>query len=108
MRIALAQVDVTVADFHGNLALLEAYAARAKQEGAKLVVFPEQALGGYPALDLWEDPQFVRANAESLKELARRLKNGPAALVGCALENKSRTGKPVCNSAALIDGGKLV
>ncbi len=108
MRIALAQLDATVADFAGNLDKLEAAAARAKAAGADLVVFPEQCLGGYPALDLWEEPAFVRASAAALARLSRRLKRGPAAIVGCALESRSRVGKPVANAAALIAGGKVV
>jgi NAD+ synthetase len=106
MRIALAQIDTTVGDIPGNLARIRDAAARARAAGAELAVFPEQALGGYPALDLWEDPDFLRAEAAALKDLARGA-GDMGLLVGCTAKNPRRTGKPILNAAALLHRGKV-
>ncbi|HAM35992.1 MAG TPA: NAD+ synthase [Elusimicrobia bacterium] len=106
MRIALAQINTTVADFSGNLALIRDVAARARAAGAELAVFPEQTLGGYPALDLWEDPDFLKAGERALQDLAR--KTGQMGLiVGCVARNPRSVGKPIWNAAALLHRGKV-
>ena len=106
MRVALAQIDTTVGDIPGNLRLIRDSAARARDAGAQLVVFPEQALGGYPALDLWEDGDFLRAGEAALKDLARG--TGEMGLViGAAMRNPRPVGKPILNAAALLHRGKV-
>ena len=106
MKIALAQINPTIADFNGNLRKIEDFTARARGLGAHLVVFPEQALSGYPALDLWEDPSFVRENALAVKRLAQKNKD-IGVIVGFSSENKARFGKPIHNSAAFLHQGKI-
>lgn len=69
-------------------------------------MFPEQALGGYPALDLWEEAGFVDANLRALRALAREV-GDTAALVGFVDRNRGRSGKPVANAAALLHRGKV-
>src|SRR5205814_1070038 len=46
LRIALAQVNVTVGDIDGNARLIAEWIAGAKDAGAQLVVFPEQTVTG--------------------------------------------------------------
>jgi NAD+ synthetase len=106
MKIALAQIDATVADLAGNSRRILAAASRAKKAGAELVVFPEQSLGGYPALDLWEDRDFLRAQDAAMRDLSRSMPSIPA-IVGVLAPNRNRRGKPVHNSAALIEGGRV-
>ncbi len=106
MRVALAQLDATVGDVRGNMARVRAAAKKASAQGADLTVFPEQMLGGYPALDLLEDPGFVRANREALKALAREA-GEMGLLVGFVDENPRAAGKPVANAAALLHRGKV-
>jgi 5-aminopentanamidase len=47
ITIALAQIDITIADPERNLRKLEDSLAQAAREGARLVLFPEAALTGY-------------------------------------------------------------
>ena len=82
-RLALAQVNPTVGAVDANRERIAAWIGRARDEGADLVVFGEQALGGYPAEDLYLKRHFLRANAEALSELAAGV-SGIAALVGFA------------------------
>ena len=46
LRAALAQMNPTVGDIAGNAARIAEQTARAREEGAQLVVFPELALTG--------------------------------------------------------------
>ena len=107
MKVALAQVDATVGDLRGNTERILAALDEASRRGAHLAVFPEQSLGGYPALDLGEESGFAEANEDALASLARKVR-GTAALVGFVSRNKDRVGKPVRNSAALLHDGKVV
>ena len=61
-RIALAQINPTVGDLDGNAALISDWISQAKKAGAEIVVFPELALTGYPAEDLYLRPDFIAAN----------------------------------------------
>jgi NAD+ synthase (glutamine-hydrolysing) len=81
MRLALAQINTTVGDLDGNRAHILSGLAEARAAGADLVLFPELAVTGYPPEDLLLRPGFVRAAAESLKELASETR-GLTALVG--------------------------
>ena len=107
MKIALAQVDAAVGDLRGNAEKILAALDEAARRGAALAVFPEQTLGGYPALDLWEEPGFAAANERALAALAKKVR-GTAALVGFVSRSRDRVGKPVRNSAALLHGGKVL
>ncbi|MBI4060515.1 MAG: NAD+ synthase [Elusimicrobia bacterium] len=107
MKVALAQIDTTVGDLRGNSEKILAALAEASRRGAGLAVFPEQTLGGYPALDLWEESGFARANEKALSALAQKTR-GAAALVGFVSRSKVRVGKPVRNSAALLHEGRIV
>src|ERR1700727_1744681 len=73
LRIALAQVNATVGDLDGNAALVLAWTGRAAAQGARVVVFPEMALTGYPVEDLALRASFVAASVAALHGLAARL-----------------------------------
>jgi len=83
MRVALAQIDPTVGDIDGNAAKIAEWIGRAHAAGAELTVFPELALPGYPAEDLYLKRHFVAANRRAIEELARGVA-GTAVLVGFA------------------------
>ena len=106
MRIALGQINTTIADFAGNSAKIIDYAQRARSGGAELVMFPELSICGYPPRDLVERPWFVARNRETAEDIARKTE-GIAVIVGLVTPAKSGTGKSVLNSAALLCGGKI-
>ncbi len=73
MRIALAQVNATVGDLAGNADLIVEWTRRAAGQGARLVVFPEMMLTGYPVEDLALRASFVEASIATLDATAERL-----------------------------------
>jgi NAD+ synthase (glutamine-hydrolysing) len=99
LRIALAQVNVTVGDIEGNARLIGDWIGRAREAGAQLVVFPEQAITGYPAEDLWLKPHFVDAARRALDQVASTAE-GLVALVGYP----ERDGATYNSVAVLADG----
>ncbi len=72
LNIALAQVNPTVGDVAGNLALVRRVRDEAAAAGADLVVFPELVLVGYPPEDLVLRPALVEAAAQALRRAAAR------------------------------------
>ncbi len=106
MKIALAQIDARVGYLRGNSERILRALDEAARRGAALAVFPEQTLGGYPALDLWEEPGFDAANERALAALARKVR-GTAALVGFVSRNRDRVGKAARNSVALLHEGRI-
>ncbi len=106
MKIAIAQINPKVGAIAANALKIEAFARRAEDLGADLVVFPELALTGYPPLDLLERKDFIRENLAALDRLAA-LKLKTALAVGYVDLNQGRQGKGLFNSIAFISGGKI-
>ncbi|KAG0162452.1 hypothetical protein DFQ30_001998 [Apophysomyces sp. BC1015] len=73
MKIALAQINVTVGDFAGNIEKIVAAAQAVHDAGASLMVAPELALSGYPPEDLLLRPAFYTVSHAALNELATQL-----------------------------------
>jgi NAD+ synthase (glutamine-hydrolysing) len=61
MLIALAQLNPIVGDLQGNLSQVRKEVEAAARKGARLVVFPELAISGYPPKDLLLKEGFVEA-----------------------------------------------
>lgn len=109
MKIALAQIDPTVGDFTGNLAKIIAASRRAAAQGARLVVFSELCICGYPPADFLEKPSFLARCRSAVEELAEATRELPAALlVGTALPTHTGGGKPAVNAAILMDRGEVL
>ncbi|HEY6893838.1 MAG TPA: NAD+ synthase, partial [Rhodanobacteraceae bacterium] len=77
----------------------------ARRAGADLAVTPELALVGYLPRDLLLSEGFVRRGWQVLADLARELADGPPVLVGLPEPNASEEGRPLYNSAVLLQGG---
>lgn len=103
LRIAQAQINVTVGDFAGNLEKMLRWVGRAKDASAHIVTFPELALCGYPPEDLLIKPRFQRDNKSALERLAAGCQ-GITAIVGFADSANDK----VYNAAALIHDATLV
>jgi len=118
LRIALAQVNGCVGDLAGNAELIVDRTRQAAARGARLVVFPEMALTGYPVEDLALRASFVAASIGALREVAERLSAeglGGVAVVAGYLDRRAglapRTGLPAgapLDAAAVLHGGQVV
>ena len=118
LRVALAQVNTTVGDLAGNADVTVEWTRRAHARGARIVVFPEMALTGYPVEDLALRASFVDSSIATLHSVAERLAvqglGGIAVVVGY-LDRRTglapRTGLPAGapqDAAALLYGGRVV
>ena len=106
MRVALAQINPTVGDIPNNARKILDFAARARQSGADLVVFPELSLLGYPPKDLLLKPQFIDDSLAALDDIARQSADIDV-LVGYAQPNHAAVGRPLLNAMALLRGGRV-
>jgi len=109
VKIALAQINPTVGDFTGNLDKIISAARRAAAQGARLTVFSELAVCGYPPADFLEKPSFLARCRQAVGELAGATRDLSTAVVaGVALPAPSNAGKPAVNAAVLFDGGHVI
>ncbi len=89
LKFAVAQINCTVGDLSGNARRILEAAERARAAGADVVVTPELALCGYPPEDLLLRPDFYRACARELDDLADRI-HGIVLVVGHPHEELGR------------------
>ncbi len=107
MKVALAQINPTVGDVSGNAAKIGETIARAKSDGAELVVFGELAVTGYPPRDMLSRTGLVEASVRAIEDLTCQCKD-IAALVGFVKPaDPSTPGRPLENAAALLADGKI-
>lgn len=105
IRIACVQANPTLGAIHKNEAKARDFIARAKDEGADLVVFPEMFLLGYPPEDLALKPAAAAECKVALERLAGATKDGPAVLMGVLWAGPDK--KPY-NAVALLNDGRVV
>jgi NAD+ synthase (glutamine-hydrolysing) len=119
LRIALAQIDPTVGDLPGNVALVRGWTRKAAESGAHLVVFPEMMITGYPVEDLVFRESFVAASKEALASLATDLADeglgDTAVIVGyldadgkARISAEATPGRGPRNALAVLHSGRVV
>jgi NAD+ synthase (glutamine-hydrolysing) len=118
VKVALAQINVTVGDIAGNARRIVESAQRAYAQGGRLVLFPELSLCGYPPEDLLLRPAFMQACADALAGCARALGDleGLHVVVGHPhqfgergdVRSKSVAVQQRYNAASVLAGGRIV
>jgi len=106
VKIALVQTNPTIADVNRNTAAILRGLKQARAAGARLAVFCEQAILGYPAKDLLLRREIIARNVAALNQIAEQT-GQIAAVVGYAEPNEQPHGRPVFNTAALLAGGRI-
>lgn len=103
LRLALAQINVTVGDLSGNVERIVRTMGQAAAAGAQLVAFPELALTGYPPEDLLLKPGFVADNLRALEAVtqATRAFSDLAVVVGFVDRDAD-----IYNAAAVLYAGR--
>ncbi len=114
LKIAVAQLNLTVGDLGGNADKIIAAARAAYAQGARLVLTPELSICGYPPEDLLLRSVFIRACGEAVDRVATEL----ADLVGLHVvighpegsdtRSKSLAISQRTNQATVVSGGKRV
>jgi NAD+ synthase (glutamine-hydrolysing) len=107
LRVALLQINPTAGDIAGNAELIIRGARQVQNDGADLVVTPELALMGYLPRDLLMNQGFVRRSCQALRQIASETATAPPLLVGVATPNPSDMGRPLFNSAVLLQNGEV-
>jgi len=108
VKFALGQINPTLGDFAGNVALIESALNQAEAQGADVLVLPELALCGYSPRDLLNRSAFLDEMQSALARLAALVGPKTAVLVGFAeTRQQPCTGRPLANSAAFILNGKV-
>lgn len=102
MRLALAQINVSVGDLEGNSRLIAETSGRARAQGADMICFPELALSGYPPEDLLLKSDFLERCKQHLHALAEQI-DDIVAIVGTPY-----LGDDLFNSAAVIHKRKIL
>jgi len=103
MKIAIAQMNVTVGDLAGNVARIADFARRARSQGADLMVTPELALCGYPPEDLLLRADFLEACQHAMGDLAARVRD-----ITLVVGHPRVTDGKCYNSASIVQSGKIV
>src|SRR5580698_2394734 len=102
-RIALAQLNPVMGDIAGNLA--RARAARAKAQGADVILYSELFITGYSPEDLVLKRALQADARAAVEELARdTADSGPAVLVGTPWVEEGK----LYNAVALLDAGRVI
>lgn len=106
MKIAIAQLNLHVGNFESNTEIILDNIKSAKKSGAKLVVFPELAICGYPPRDFLEFDDFIEKCLSKIDIIAAESKNITVIIGGPSI-NKTGQGKPLFNSAFILSNGKV-
>jgi NAD+ synthase (glutamine-hydrolysing) len=91
-KIAVAQMHPVVGALRRNVDQMLAYVRRARDEGAKLIVFPELITSGYILGDRWEHEAFIR-EIEMLDEEIRSASAGITIVWGSVKPDWNRIGE---------------
>lgn len=118
VKVALAQINVTVGDLPGNAQKIIEFSRRAFEDGARVVLTPELSLCGYPPEDLLLRPAFIQACSHTLRDCATALADleGLHVVVGHPhqlgdegdVRTKSLTVHKRFNAASVLSGGRVL
>lgn len=102
MKIGLGQIDVLVGDIKGNTRKILDYIEKAKIAKVDVLLFPEQAITGYPVLDLLFVSGLVEQNLQALDRIKEK-SSGITVIVGFIDKHEKIAGK-YYNAAAILEG----
>jgi NAD+ synthase (glutamine-hydrolysing) len=104
MKIALAQLNYTIADIVGNSEKIIVAAQKAKESGVELVVFSELSICGYSPDDLLDYKHFVKECIDAVHNIAKHA-HGITIVLGAPTLNENEHGRRLFNSACILQDG---
>jgi len=105
MKIAIGQINPTIGALRDNARLVADLASQARDAGARLAVFPELCLTGYPPRDLLTVSSFVPEADDALNWLIGNVPAGIALAVGTVRRGR---GTLLSNSAVVLERGRIL
>ena len=103
LKIALAQLNFSVADIKANSAKIIATAEQARQQQADLIVFPELCVTGYPPEDLLLRDDFIQQTQQAVEQIA-----GQSHGIDLVIGYPQRQGKQLYNAAVVLHNGQVI
>ncbi len=107
MKIVIAQQNYHIGNFEANTDKIIRAIEEAKSYNADLIVFSELAICGYPPRDFLEFNDFIKS-CESALDRIKDHTNNIGVLVGCPSRNTDVKGKPLHNSAYLLNNKNIL
>ncbi len=107
MKVLMSQLNPTIGDIAGNTKKIIECLSSARDQGIDVVLFPELAICGYPPQDLLLRKGFVAAIKGALDQIIQA-SSGLFVVVGVIRKNPQPGEKPLLNSAAVIENGRLI
>lgn len=106
MRVRLAQMNPTVGDIQGNTSRIFKEIERAREQGIKLLIFPELAVCGYPPMDLLNLPEFRETIYKANETIIDQ--SPDIALIFGSISPNDQNGRPCYNSAFVVSNRKII
>jgi NAD+ synthase (glutamine-hydrolysing) len=106
MKIALAQLNPHIGNFEANTQQVTDTYREAVANGARLVVYPELAICGYPPLDFLDYRHFVEKCLAAIDKIAH-ITGDAGIIIGAPSVNPDPKGKNLFNSAFYLCQGKI-
>ncbi len=103
LKIALAQLNFTVADIEANSAKIIAAAEQAKRQQADVILFPELCVTGYPPEDLLLRQDFIQQAQRAVEHIQQHV-HGITLVIGYPKAH----GKRRYNTAIALRDGQVV
>lgn len=109
LKITSAQINPTIGDIQGNIALMLHAARQARDDHAYLVVFPELSLTAYYPADLLDDALFQAWLEAGLEQLKQATRETPTLhwVVGAPMRRQG-PGKSFHNALLVLKNGEIV
>ncbi len=104
VRIALGQINPIIGDYSHNISIINTCIQQAYQKKADIIVFPEMALCGYPAMDLWQEQNFVEQSHRALHAVATSAPHDLYVVIGHVAAGKRK----VRNMVSVLYDGRVI
>jgi NAD+ synthase (glutamine-hydrolysing) len=105
LKIAVSQMNPVMGDIAGNKDIMNIDIRKAINARAKIIVFPEMAISGYPSEDLLYKHGFVEECILALAILAKKFSRQITMIVGTPFRNE--TMGALYNCACVLNNGKM-
>jgi NAD+ synthase (glutamine-hydrolysing) len=103
LKIALAQLNFTVADLKANSAKIISAAEQAKQQHADVIIFPELCVTGYPPEDLLLRDDFIQHAQQAVDAIAAQVND-----IDLVIGYPQRKDNHLYNTAVVLRNGQVI